>query len=120
LKYEKNRPVAAFDPSSFTYASLDEKWREEADQKLGNAPEGLYAWKMLLTDPLKEDKLAKYFSNLASSQTMGAQLAVRYLQKSKSIGEKLVTDGVANSPEDVNGVLLNGFYHLYGPVNSYV
>lgn len=120
LKYDKNRPVAVFDPSSFTYASLDEKWREEADQKLGNAPEGLYAWKMLLTDPLKEDKLAKYFSNLASSQTMGAQLAVRYLQKSKSIGEKLVTDGVANSPEDVNGVLLNGFYHLYGPVNSYV
>ena len=120
LKYEKNRPVAVFDPSSSTYKSLDEKWREEADQKLGNPPQGLYAWKMLLIDPQKEDKLAKYFSNLASSQTMGTQLAVQYLQKSKLIGEKLVADGVANSPEDVNGVLLNGFYHLYGPVNNYV
>jgi 3-hydroxyacyl-CoA dehydrogenase len=120
LKYEKNRPIAVFDPSSLTYNSLDEKWRTEADQKLGNPPEGLYAWKMLLTDPQKEEKLAKYFSNLKSSEAIGAQLAIRFLQKSKSIGEKLVTDGVASSPEDVNGVLLNGFYHLYGPVNNFV
>ena len=43
-----------------------------------------------------------------------------YLKRSKEIGEYLVRSGVAGTPDDVNGVLLNGFYHLYGPVNDYV
>jgi len=30
-----------------------------------------------------------------------------------------MSDGVANSIDDVNGVLVTGFYHLYGPVNEY-
>ena len=38
----------------------------------------------------------------------------------QEIGAKLVKDGVANSEDDVNGVLTNGFYHLYGPINEYV
>ena len=40
-------------------------------------------------------------------------------QASKVIGESLVSDGVANNPDDVNGVLTNGFFHLYGPINDY-
>ena len=32
---------------------------------------------------------------------------------------KMVADKVAHNPEDVNGVLTNGFYHLYGPINDY-
>jgi hypothetical protein len=40
--------------------------------------------------------------------------------RSQEIGQKLVDDGVANSEDDVNGVLVNGFYHLYGPINEYV
>jgi len=27
---------------------------------------------------------------------------------------------VAARPEDVNGVLTSGFYHLYGPINDYL
>ena len=42
-----------------------------------------------------------------------------YLKASKAIGEELVADGVADSPDDVNGVLTNGFFHLYGPINEY-
>ena len=52
--------------------------------------------------------------------TLGAELAKAYFKASKAIGEGLVTDGVANSPENVNGVLASGFYHLYGPINDYM
>ena len=33
---------------------------------------------------------------------------------------KLASDGIAESPEDVNTVLTSGFHHLYGPFNEYV
>ena len=78
------------------------------------------AWKSLLMDPNKEDNLRKYFSDLMNTKSLAAELAVKYMKKSKEIGEKLVSDGVAASADDVNGVLLNGFFHLYGPINDYV
>jgi 3-hydroxyacyl-CoA dehydrogenase len=120
LKYEKNRPVGVFDPESKSYFSLEEGWKKEADERLGALPEGFVPWKSLLRDPQKDNKLSGFFGNMKTSKTLGARLGIAYLQKSKSIGQKLVADGVANSPDDVNGVLLNGFYHLYGPVNNYV
>ena len=71
-------------------------------------------------DPRKGEKLAVYFASLTASASRGAELARAYLVRSKEISEKLVADGVANSPDDVNGVLVNGFYHLYGPINEHV
>jgi hypothetical protein len=52
-------------------------------------------------------------------KTLGADLAGRFGRKSKEIGLGLVKDGVAASEEDVNTVLLTGFYHAYGPINPY-
>jgi hypothetical protein len=57
---------------------------------------------------------------LNASDTLGAKLAKAYLENSKQIGEFLVKTGVAKSAQDVNDVLLNGFYHLYGPINDYI
>lgn len=37
---------------------------------------------------------------------------------SRDIADNLVKDGIANQIEDVNAVLENGFFHLYGPVNE--
>jgi hypothetical protein len=51
--------------------------------------------------------------------TLGAELAKRYGRTSKEIGLGLVKDRVAEREEDVNTVLLTGFYHAYGPVNAY-
>ena len=64
--------------------------------------------------------LDAYFSNLRESGTVGAQLAKTYMKRSKEIGKNLVGDGVAQSEEDVNSVLMNGFYWLYGPINDYI
>jgi 3-hydroxyacyl-CoA dehydrogenase len=121
LKYEKGRPAGVYDLDSGEYKAFDPQgWTGDLDKKLGEYPQGFYPWRKLLMDPKKDDKLASYFKNLNSSDTMGAELAKAYLKNSKEIGQKLVDTKVAKSAENVNAVLLNGFYHLYGPINDYV
>jgi hypothetical protein len=51
--------------------------------------------------------------------TAGAELARAYGLRSKEIGLDLVKDKVAAREDDVNTVLLTGFYHAYGPINAY-
>jgi 3-hydroxyacyl-CoA dehydrogenase len=121
LKYQKGRPAGVYDIEKGEYKIFDpEGWSGELDKKLGAYPEGNFPWRKLLMDPKKQDKLSVYFKNLNASDTLGAKLAKAYLKRSKEIGEFLVKTGVAQSAKDVNNVLLNGFYHLYGPVNDYV
>lgn len=121
LKYENNKPAGVYDLSKDAYIHFGEgNWKAEADEKIGDLPQGHLAWKDLVKDPDRASKLNTYFNQLRSMDTLGAQLAMDYLKKSKKIGQKLVADGVSNSVEDVNKVLLNGFFHLYGPVNEFV
>ncbi len=121
LKYEKSRPTGVFDPISSQYQLFDDgDWQKKLDKKIGELPEEFMPWRQLLMDPQKEEKLSHYFKKLKTSKSMGAQLALDYLKRSKAIGTQLVSQGVADKAEDVNGVLLNGFYHLYGPINNYV
>jgi hypothetical protein len=56
----------------------------------------------------------RYLAKLKQSETPGAQMAVRFLDNLHKIGQQLVSDGVAANLEDVNAVLQNGFYLLYG------
>jgi len=121
LKYERNRPVGVYCPVQQKYQMFDESgWTGELDQKLGAYPEGWKPWKALLRDPKKQDHIAAHFQQLKSQNTLGAELALKYLKRSKEIGQYLVEKGIAQSAEDVNGVLTNGFYHLYGPINDYI
>jgi len=121
LKYDRNRPVGVYDIDKGEYELFDPQgWSGELDKKLGEYPVGFYAWRNLVADPKKSDKLKTFFQNLKSSNTLGAKLALAYLKNSKEIGEKLVKIGVAKTADDVNNVLLNGFYHLYGPINDYI
>jgi hypothetical protein len=73
-----------------------------------------------MATPDREQQVRAFFAKLFASGTFGAELAQAYLRHSKEVGLKLVSMGVANSAEDVNGVLINGFYHLYGPINDFV
>ncbi|KAF5054156.1 hypothetical protein DSECCO2_391070 [anaerobic digester metagenome] len=52
--------------------------------------------------------------------TPGASMALQYARRSREIGLKLVSDGVAATAVDVNTVLLTGFFHAYGPINDFV
>ncbi len=120
LRYEKGRSVAVYDPERGDYVAFDPNgWTGEADRQLGALPDGFRPWKALVRDRKKDEALAAHFSALRVSESEGAKLAMEYLKTSKAIGEALVKDGVANSAGDVNAVLTNGFFHLYGPINEY-
>jgi len=121
LKYEKNRLVGIYNINQQKYTMLDpEGWTKTVDEKLGPMPEMWAPWRTCLMDPNQDNRLQSYFNHLQNINTLGSKLAKEYLKRSKEIGEGLVDDGVAQNAEDVNGVLTNGFYHLYGPINDYV
>lgn len=120
LKYERNRPVGIYNFSKKDYFMLGDKWKKKVDAKIGSLPDGFAPWKALLMNPKKEDALQSHFDKLKKMDTLGARLAVDFLKKTKAIGEQLVNDGVAASTKNVNAVLTNGFYWLYGPINNYV
>ncbi len=121
LKYERGRPTAVYDLDSSSYVPIDSSgWAGEIDRKLGDPAAGWEPWRALLRDPKRSDKLRAYFQALANAEGMGADLAKRYLARSREIAQHLVEQGVAGSADDVNGVLTNGFYHLYGPVSDLV
>jgi 3-hydroxyacyl-CoA dehydrogenase len=118
LKYEKGKPVAVFDPSTKQYVPID-GFQEKVDRKMGSMP-AVRPWKTVVNNPGKEEVLMSYFKELKSMSGPGAELAKAYALRSMAIGKKLVTDGVAFSEQDVNTVLLTGFFHAYGPINNYL
>ncbi|MFO8066097.1 MAG: 3-hydroxyacyl-CoA dehydrogenase family protein [Bacteroidales bacterium] len=119
LKYEKGKPVAIYDIDKKSYTNISEI-QEKCDAELGSLPESVRPWKAVVGDRNKDEFLKGYFNELKSMNTMGAELAVNYAKKSKQIGQKLVADNVAYNENDVNTVLLTGFFHAYGPINDYI
>jgi len=121
LKYEKNRPTGIYDIDKGEYIAFDKDgWTGRVDERLGLLPDCWMSWRTLLIDPERESKLSMIFGNMKKMTTMGAELAKNYFKRSREIGEELVRTKVANNIEDVNNVLINGFYHLYGPINDFI
>jgi 3-hydroxyacyl-CoA dehydrogenase len=82
---------------------------------IGEMPEGHHSWKTLSKHPERNERMKAYFENLFQMTTPAARLAQRHLYHSREIARQLVSDGVARSVDDVNTVIMNGFFHLYGP-----
>lgn len=120
LQYEKNRPVGIYNMRKKEYFTINDRWKKKMDDVIGPYPDGFVPWKGLLMNPGCADRLQAHFTVLKAMDSVGAQLAVSFLNKTKAIGENLVAGGVARSADDVNAVLTNGFYWLYGPINDYV
>jgi len=119
LQYKKSRPIGIFDLQKNEYIDFEEL-KKKCNPIIGDPPAGFSPWRKLMAAPDKETVLSNYFSNLQSADGVGSDLARNFLSATKKIGEKLVEDGVANNKEDVNEVLINGFYWLYGPINDYI
>jgi hypothetical protein len=118
LRYEKNKPVGVYNPEKKLYAPFSE-FQAACDARLGPLPEPALSWKSAVRHPSRDKALAEFFGKFNGPRTLGFELARRYGARSREIGLKLVSDGVARSPEDVNAVLLTGFYHAYGPINDF-
>lgn len=118
LKYEKGKPVAIYDPDRKEYVAIA-GFKDKCDVKLGAAPPSCIPWKAAVKVKDKDGTFGKIFADMKASDSLGAKMAVEYGRNSCAIGMKLVDSGVAFSSEDVNTVLLTGFFHAYGPINGY-
>lgn len=118
LKYEKGKPVGIYDPEKKDYVPISD-FSEVADQRLGEIPASAVSWRTMLRNKDKDTVLAAFFNDLKTSGALGAKLAVEYGRRSKEIGRKLVADKVAHNENDVNTVMLTGFFHAYGPINEF-
>lgn len=118
LKYKGGRFTAIWDTHKQQYVDLG-IFKEECDEMMGEMPDSVVAWKSIIRNKKKDVLLANFFNDLKASSALGAAIAVKYGQKSKAIGEKLVSDNVANEVDHVNTVMLTGFFHAYGPVNNF-
>jgi 3-hydroxyacyl-CoA dehydrogenase len=119
LSYVKGRPASIYDPDKKEYLPV-ESFKTKVDSKLGKLPDSFKPWKDVISDKDKDKFLKKYFNEIRGINSFGAKLTVEYLINSKKVGIGLVKNGVADNEEDVNEVLLTGFFHAYGPVNSFV
>jgi len=118
LKYKGGRIEAIWDIHKQEYVEL-EKFQEECDEMLGSLPDSAVAWKSILRNKNKEELITKFIGDLKEMEDLGAKLAIKYGKRSKAIGEQLVSSKVANNKDDVNTVMLTGFFHAYGPVNNF-
>ncbi|MCX6279983.1 MAG: 3-hydroxyacyl-CoA dehydrogenase family protein [Bacteroidetes bacterium] len=118
LKYEKGKPVAIFDIEKRSYIPIAE-FQSGVDTKLGDLP-APPPWKTVVGSKTKEEILAGYFKQIKTASGLGAELTRNYAARSCEIGRFLVSSGVAFNENDVNTVLLTGFFHAYGPINNYL
>jgi len=118
LKYEKGKAVAFYNPDTKAYQPVTD-FKDKIDNLLGETPASLIPWKAAVKVKDKDAAFGKIFSDMKAINARGAKLAIEYGQRSNAIGKKLVADNVAFNDNDVNTVLLTGFFHAYGPVNGY-
>lgn len=118
FRYEKGKPAAVYSEQAKDYVPVSQV-SSQADSWTGELPSTFQPWKVVNFSPEKNELLKSHFDQIKLMKTNGVMLALNYLAKSKEIGEQLVSDGVALCAEDVNTVLTTGFFHAYGPINSF-
>jgi len=119
LNYEKGKPVSVFDPAANDYVAIG-SFKTAVDEKLGKLPASHKPWKDLIGDRQKDEFLKRYFGEVKVAGSLGSKLACDYHLNSKNIGQNLVKNGIADNEENVNTVMLTGFFHAYGPINNYL
>jgi 3-hydroxyacyl-CoA dehydrogenase len=115
--YSKGKIETVYDCDKGMYTPLNDM-NQKIKEYLGTVPDDA-KWKSLSVDPQKKEKIHIYFTKLAQTDGKGAQLAMEYMKQMKSIGAQLVKQGVTETAENVNTVMITGFHHLYGPINDY-
>lgn len=115
FQYERQSIKGVYSLKEKKYRAYTEgNWKTACDKLLEPYPETQISWKSLQQDDSKENKIKQHFDELLSTNTVGARLAKSFLLNSREISLNLVADGIAEKVEDVDTVLQNGFFHLYG------
>ena len=116
FRSEGRQPVAVYDAEIDSYRALPGGSLSNIDAALG--PLGETSWKSIRENDLGDESVSGHFKNLLQSTGTGARLALDFAKESRRIGKHLVAEGIACSEEDVNTVVVNGFHHLYGPMDD--
>jgi 3-hydroxyacyl-CoA dehydrogenase len=119
LKYDNNRIVGVYDINLKDYLPID-AIALRGDNYIGAIPSDHKPWKAVNFSANKTTILEKWFASLANADTPGARLARDYHHNSRKTGILLMESGVAHTTDDVNTVMITGFFHAYGPVNEYL
>ncbi len=115
FQYEGLERKAIYSVEKKMYLPLDQL-ENKVKEHLGDFPDPAVTWKKLQNSSKKEEILLSYFNKMKQSQSLGSELGVKFLNHSNKIAKDLVLDGVASSLDDVDQILKNGFYHLYGVI----
>lgn len=115
FRYEGSSLAAVYDARLNSYVPCsDTNMRGTIERLLGKSMDKNMSWKTLSKDANRMVKLKIYFQDLLQLKTPGAELAQGFMRESQKIAHGLVERGIAASVEDVDTVLKNGFFHLYG------
>lgn len=79
----------------------------------------LLTWRDLKYKKDLEAILSSHFVHLSKSRSLAAKVAVKYGKACDKIGRDLISNRQAFSEKDINTVMVLGFHHLYGPINSF-
>ena len=116
FKYEKGKIVEVYDWEKEKYINLETVQKEISTV---NFPELQEHWKSL-SRSRNLDYIKSSFASFKNSENLPEKKALEYLSKSYKIAAKLHSDGVTDDLENVNKVMTNGFFHLYGPASDTV
>lgn len=115
FQYENHVITGVYSIEDKRYHALTEgSWYIEMDALLSKWAHEPLSWKSLQSDRERKAKISAFFESLFHATTLAANLATDYAVRSKQIAQNLVNDGIAENIEDVDAVLENGFFHLYG------
>lgn len=103
FQYEGLKPIKIYSFEKKEYVPFPQ-------MVFGDLPKGHQSW----NKKPKKEIIDLYLKTLSQEKTPGALLANEFLKNSHEITLGLIKDGVAKNIEDVNTVLMQGFYHLYG------
>ncbi|GAB1404766.1 MAG: 3-hydroxyacyl-CoA dehydrogenase family protein [Lentimicrobiaceae bacterium] len=119
FRYEKGRPTAVYSMDKEDYIPFT-GFAAKTDEWLGLVPSVVMPWKNLVRSANRNAIVETVFAAYKKCNDPGCQLALDYARRSREIGRKLLEDHVALSSDDVNTVLMTGFFHAYGPINEFV
>lgn len=117
FRYQNNQIQGVFNLQKRAYEPVAD-FKTSCKQMLEPFPQGHYPWKALQNHPDREARVSNYLKHLQSTDSFAVRLAKRYLSRSREIANQLVEQGVASSGKDVDMVLKNGFFHLYGTLKD--
>jgi len=112
--YKDHQPIAIYDSKIQGYRTLEADWIDLQKHSLQVDALELLNWKNLSQDSAKSVKIQAYLTEIYNSKNLYGNLSRQFLVNLSNIANLLVETKVAASLEDVDKVLINGFYHLYG------